>query len=218
METLGVAVLTAGRVPGPPSPPYEVAVAYPLAFDVYDGLGAVSFAALDAYPDIDHGWWCFVLQFALHDGAWYAGGGEYDNTTIPTPFARPSELDWVDWGTNGPNGVWDEEPRDRHSCCGIAGPSTARLTVTADGRTRDVRITPWNGAYVFVEPHLNSTLAGYDAAGTLLGTHSTENEPAPEYDESRAITIPFDPAVGLLNEPIITYEFREPGLRPDDAP
>jgi hypothetical protein len=210
METLGVAVLTAGRVPGPPSPPFEVGVAYPLAFDVCDRIGAVSFAALDAYPDIDHGWWCFVVQFALHDGAWHPAGGEYDNTTILTPFARPSEIEWVDWGTHGGNGVWDEEPRDRHSYCGIAATGTARLTVTAEGRTRDVRITPWNGAYVVVEPCLNSALSGYDATGSLLGTHVTDNEPAPEYDESRAITLPFDPGVGLLNEPMITLDFLEP--------
>jgi hypothetical protein len=103
-ESLGAAVLTAGHVPGPPSPPFELAVAYPLAFDVHDGIGAVSFAAFDVYPDIHRGWWCLVEQFSLQDGAWHSAGGMYDNTTIATPFERPTGIDWVDWGTDGGNG------------------------------------------------------------------------------------------------------------------
>src|SRR3954451_19576684 len=81
-ESLGVAVLTAGRVPGPPSAPFERGVAYPLAFDVCEGIGAVSFAAFDVYPDIDRGWWCLVEQFWLDDGVWRPPGGMYDNATI----------------------------------------------------------------------------------------------------------------------------------------
>jgi hypothetical protein len=208
IERLGVAVLTAGRVPGPPSPPYKRAVAYPLAFDVCDGIGAVSFAVFDVYPDIDRGWWCLVEQFSLHDGAWHPAGGLYDNTTIATPFERPAGIDWVDWGTDGGNAGWDEEPRDRHSYCGIAPVGTARLTVTTNGDTRDVRITPWNGAYVVVAAGLNSTLTGYDTEGNVLGTISTTNRPVPAYDESRAITIPFDPGNPPGGKPIITFTRR----------
>ena len=133
MESLGLAVLAAGRVPGPPKPPFEVGVAYPLAFDVCDGIAAVSLAALGVYPDIDEGWWCMVEQFSFHDGAWHFAAGEYDNSTTPTPFERPSDPDWSVWGTDGGNGGWDEEPRDRHSYCGIAPTGTARLTVSWDG-------------------------------------------------------------------------------------
>jgi hypothetical protein len=207
-ESLGVAVLTAGRVPGPPRPPFARGVAYPLAFDMSDGIGAVSFAAFDVYPDIDRGWWCLVEQFSFHDGAWRPAGGMYDNTTISTPFERPSGIDWVEWGTDGGNAGWDEEPRDRHSYCGIASVETARLTVTSNGETRDVRITPWNGAYVVVATGLNSTLTGYDIDGTVLGTISTTNRPMPVYDESRTITIPFDPKNPPRNEPIITFTRR----------
>jgi hypothetical protein len=30
----------------------------------------VSFAALDAYPDIEPGWWCVAIRFTLIDGVW----------------------------------------------------------------------------------------------------------------------------------------------------
>ena len=76
--------------------------------------------------------------------------------------------------------------------------------------TRDVRITPWNGAYVVVAAALNSTLTGYDADGNVLGTFSTTNLPVPVYDESRAITIPVDPENPPSGEPIITFTGREP--------
>jgi hypothetical protein len=209
-ETLGAAVLTAGRVPGPPTAPFERAVAYPLAFDVCDGIGAVSFAAFDVYPDIHRGWWCLVEQFVRHDGAWHPAGGLYDNTTVSTPFERPAGTDWVAWATNGGNGRWDDEPYDRHSYCGVAPVGTARLTVTTNGATRDVRITSWNGAYVVVASGLNSTLTGYGADGNVLGTFTTTNRPVPVYDEARAIRRPFDPEGPPSNEPIITFTPRKP--------
>jgi hypothetical protein len=176
LETLGSAVLTAGRVPGPPAAPYEVGVAYPLAFDVCDGIAAVSFAARDVFPDIDRGWWCLVEQFWLSDGHWEPAGGSYDNTTTATPFERPtaianSSVEWIDWVSNGGHAIWDQEPRERHSYFGIAPAHTTRLSVmTTDGRTRDVAITPWNGAWVVAATGVRSTLVGYDAAGAVLGT------------------------------------------------
>ena len=80
-------MLHARRAPGPPTPPFHAGVAYPLAFDVQDRIAAVSFAALDAYPDIEPGWWCLVEQFFLDDdGNWQRAGGSHDNTTTPAPF------------------------------------------------------------------------------------------------------------------------------------
>jgi hypothetical protein len=49
LEAIGLAVPASRRVPGPPTPPYEVGVGYPLAFDVRGRIAAVSFAALDVY-------------------------------------------------------------------------------------------------------------------------------------------------------------------------
>ena len=178
LETLGCDVLTAGAVPGRPAPPYERGVGHPLALDICDRIGAVSFAVLDAYPEIAPGWWCLVEQFALVEGTWTPAGGSHDNTTSQTPFERPravsnSSLDWVDWASFGGVGGWDEEPRERHSYFGIAVTGTMRLTVTTeDGRERDVPITPWCGAWVVAAPGRHSTLTGYDATGSVLGTVS----------------------------------------------
>ena len=83
-------------------------------------------------------------------------------------------MSWVDWHSNGGYAGWDEEPRERHSYFGIAVAGTARLTVTTtDGVERDVRITPWNGAYVVAAPGTHSTLTGYDAQGNVLGGFSS---------------------------------------------
>ncbi len=217
LETIGLAVLAAGHVPGPPALPYEVGVGYPLAFDVCGRIGAVSFAALDVYPDIALGWWCLVEQFSLHEGVWGFAGGEYDNTTTPTPFERPiavenSTLDWLDWGSNGGWGEWEDEPRERHSSFGIAPVRTTRLTLTTvDGNEREVRITPWNGAYVVVAPGPHSTLTGYDIDGDVLGTLSSEATPPPqpEIDESRRVRPPLDPDNPPMSEPILSWT-REP--------
>ena len=148
LSPIGVEVLAADRVPGPPSPQYQVGVGYPLAFDVCGRIAAVSFAALDVYPDIARGWWCLVEQFSLSDGTWRAAGGEHDNTTSPTPFERPSSVDngtvdWLDWLSFGGAPVWHDPPRRRQSYFGIAPVRTVRLTVTAeDASERELRITP----------------------------------------------------------------------------
>ncbi len=170
LKTLGTAVLTAQRVPGPPSPPFKVSEAYPLAFDVCDEIAAVSFAALGVYPDIDRGWWCMVEQFRRSDGHWHPAGGSHDNTTTSTPFERPVTGDWIEWGSHGGSSVWEEEPRERHSYFGVAPAGTARLSVTTpDGRPRDVAITPWNGAWVVVVAGPTSTLTGRDSNGAIIG-------------------------------------------------
>jgi hypothetical protein len=53
---------------------------------------------------------------------------------------------------------------------GVAPAATARLTVTDEaGRTRDLAITPWCGAYVATVEGATSRLTGYDAAGRVLG-------------------------------------------------
>jgi len=170
LETLGVAVLTARHVPGPPSPPFEVGEAYPLAFDVCDEITAVSFAALGVHPDISRGWWCLLEQFQRHDGHWHPAAGSHDNTTTATPFKRPATGDWVEWASDGGHETWEQEPRERHSCFGIAPAGTTRLSLaTPDGRTRDVAITPWSGAWVAVAPTASLTLTGRDAEGAVLG-------------------------------------------------
>lgn len=179
LAALGVEVLAAGRVPGPPNPPHEVEVGYPLAFDVCGRIAAVSFAALDVYPDIARGWWCLVEQFSFSDGTWGGAGGEHDNTTSSAPFRRPtsvenSELDWLDWLSFGGADQWDDEPRRRQSYFGIAPVHTARLTVTAaDGCERELPVTPWNGAFVVASPGTHSTLTAYDVDDNVLGTLSS---------------------------------------------
>jgi hypothetical protein len=56
-----------------------------------------------------------------------------------------------------------DEPRQRRSYFGIAPVHAARLTVTAaDGCERELRVTPWNGAFVVASPGTHSTLTGYD--------------------------------------------------------
>jgi hypothetical protein len=76
LAALGVEVLASGRVPGPPSPPHEIGVGYPLEFDVCGRIAAVTFAALDVYPDVASGWWCLVEQFSLWDRTWRPAGGK----------------------------------------------------------------------------------------------------------------------------------------------
>lgn len=175
LETLGMAVLAAKKVPAPPSRPAAVGVAYPVAFDIAGTIAAVSFVALNVYPEHLR-WWCLVEQFWLDGENWVPAGGSYDNTTTDTPFARPTRVEnsvetWVDWITDGGHGGWDVEPRERHSYCGIAPTHTARLTVTTpDGLSRSIAVNPLSGAWVVVAPGTRSTLTGYDAAGVKLGT------------------------------------------------
>jgi hypothetical protein len=115
-EPLGLDVLAAGRVDGPPRGPWSGDRAYPLALDINaaDGIAAVSFAILDMYPDIAPGWWCEAVTYSLHDGQWRYAAGESDNITAPDPFSRPgtptnSVHDWCDWHTNGGLGGWSED-------------------------------------------------------------------------------------------------------------
>jgi hypothetical protein len=54
--------------------------------------------------------------------------------------------------------------------------SDGALTVTAEnGCERELRITPWNGAFVVVSLGTHSTLTGYDVDGNVRGTLSTRN-------------------------------------------
>ena len=182
VRATGPAILDAGHVPGPPAGPFARSDAYPLAVDAggpdgADGpVGAVSYAALHPYPDIASGWWCVAVRFTFMDGAW-RDGDEFDNTTTARPFERPAAAEnstepWIDWHTNGGAGDYgsDDAPRYRHLFFGIAPAPTARLTVTDErGRTRDLSITPWCGAYVATVEGFTSTLTGYAAAGGRLG-------------------------------------------------
>ena len=174
---MGIEILEAGRLPGPPTPPYEIGVGYALAYDVCGQIAAVSFAALDVFPDLARGWWCLVEQFSsFSEEGWAHAGGEHDYATSATPFRRPesvenSKRDWVDWVSFGGAHEWEEEPRRRPSYFGIAPVRTTRLTVTSkDGRERALQITPWNGAFVVVSPGTSSTLTGSDAHGDVLGS------------------------------------------------
>jgi hypothetical protein len=65
------------------------------------------------------------------------------------------------------------------------------LTVTDEtGRTRDLQITPWNGAYVAIVAGAHSTLTGYDDHGERLGSlkpmdgfpQEPEHEPPPGWE------------------------------------
>jgi hypothetical protein len=201
-DRLGREVLEAGRVDGPPRGPWRRDFAYPLALDidVAQGIAAVSFAILDMYPDIEPGWWCEAVTYSFRDGRWRHAGGESDNSTALDPFSRPtaatnSIYSWCAWPSNGGLGDWSDQdlPRWRHTFFGIAPTTTARLTVTDEtGRTRDLMITPWNGAYVAVIAGAYSTLTAYDERGTVLGSFQPMDgvrdepqqvpEPAPDYE------------------------------------
>jgi len=186
---LGLEVLTEAAVHPPPYGPYVHGVAYPIAVDVDGMLGAVSFATWDLYPGmLEAQWWCTVELFAHYDGEWGSCGGEHDNTTSPTPFQRPyaaaSDPDnWVHWHTNGPVGIWEQEPRQRISFFGVAPMETERLVVRSkDGRERALRITAWNGAYVAVVAGDTATLTGYGANGRRLGAFDIPGDVAPDPD------------------------------------
>ncbi|HEY6759923.1 MAG TPA: hypothetical protein VI318_10545 [Baekduia sp.] len=180
-ERLGLEVLAARHVAGPPPEPRRPDRPHPLALDVNaaHGIAAVSFAIFDMYPDIARGWWCEAVTFSFRDGQWCYAGGESDNSTTPDPFSRPDRATnsvhgWCDWHSNGGLGEWtDDPPEERHTFFGIAPAGTARLTVTdAEGSARDLLITPWNGAYVAVVAGAHSTLTGYDRRGDVLGSLS----------------------------------------------
>jgi hypothetical protein len=170
---LGLAVLTAEAVHPPPYGPYLHGPVHPIAFDIEGALGAVSFATWDMYPGMldPAEWWCTVELFVRGDAGWGSCWGQYDNTTTPTPFQRPAaDGYWIAWHSNGGADEWDDEPRRRFSFFGVAPTGTERLTVRGeDGRERDLRITPWNGAYVAVVAGATATLTGYDADGRRLG-------------------------------------------------
>jgi hypothetical protein len=178
---LGLRVLSEAAVHPPPLGPYVHGVAYPIAFDIDGALGAVSFGAWDLYPGmLEAQWWCTVELFVRYGDGWGSCGGEHDNTTSATPFHRPADGDWIEWHSNGGGGRWVEEPRARFSFFGIAPAGTERLTVRdEDGRERDLRITPWNGAYVAVVAGETATLSGYDASGHLLGAYDLPGEAEP---------------------------------------
>jgi hypothetical protein len=177
----GAALLAGGVVPGPPSGPFVEGRAYPLAVDVDSSTAAVSYAALNPYPDLEPGWWCVAVRFSLMDGAWRAGD-ETDNCTTQRPFERPSgaqnsQQTWVDWhSSSGVGDYGQDEPRYRHMLFGIAPAATARLTVTDEtDRDRDLVITRWCGAYVATVEGSYSRLTGYDHAGRSIGSFICED-------------------------------------------
>lgn len=174
-----------------PGPPVGNVDSYPLAVDIDGDVGAVSWALLNAHPHIDTGWWCEAVMYGHGPGGWGEITAGDDNTTSPTPFERPkvvtnSTMEWMDWGSQGGLAVWgepgDSDHIERHVLFGIAPVGTARLTVTTpDGRERDLRITPWNGAYVAVVEGDDSLLTGFGHGGELLGTIARQHAgPGPE--------------------------------------
>jgi hypothetical protein len=184
----GRALLTAGAVPTPPEGPFAEGRAYPLAMDRDRDVAAVSFAALNAYPGIEAGWWCVAVGFTLVDGVWHEAGQD-DNSTTQRPFERRATVEnstspWIDWHSNGSLGGYGEHdgdpPRHRHMFFGIAPTGTARLTITdAAGRERDLRITPWCGPYVAAVEGDYSKLWGYGEDGRLLGSFVCQDGEAP---------------------------------------
>jgi hypothetical protein len=191
VRTLGPSLLAVDLVPGPPEGPFVEGRAYPLAVDVDGSTGAVSYAALDPYPDIEPGWWCVATRFTLVDGVWHDGAQD-DNSTTQQPFERPAEVEnstsaWFDWHSNGGLGGdserMGEPPRYRHMFFGIAPAGTVRLTVTdATARERDLTITPWCGAYVATVEGPFSRLTGYGDNGQELGSLLCSDGPTPEPD------------------------------------
>jgi hypothetical protein len=183
MEAKAQRVLETREVPLPPAGSVETGVGYPLAVDVDGDLAAVSFAVLDMYPDIQPGMWCVALIYRRRENGWVEAS-EHDNTTTPRPFERPlaAENDvagWIDWHSNSGVG-WSEEHGEMHSYFGIAPVTTARLTVTpAAGSERDIRITPFNGAYVVAVAGSESTLTGYSPEGSRLGAFSYQGSGGP---------------------------------------
>jgi hypothetical protein len=158
----GPEILESRQLPPAPTGDLEARVRYPLAFDLVDDVGAVSFAVPELYPDIAPGMWCVAVVYRRLDGVWVEAD-EHDNTTTAHPFRRPatvenSSVSWVDWHSNSLG-----------SCFGIATAATARLTVTTNGVERDLRISPESGAYVAASYGPRTTLAGYAADGTRLG-------------------------------------------------
>jgi hypothetical protein len=174
-------ILETREVEGPPAGPFVPGRAYPLAFDVDGDFGAVSYAALDPYPDIEPGWWCVAVAFK-RSGATWCENGDQDNTTTPEPFTRPTVAEsWTAWHSNG--GLWGngDPVRYHHVFFGIAPATTARLTVTdRSGRARELAVTPWCGAYVAVVDGDFSRLTGYDRGGRELGSLICNDGPAPE--------------------------------------
>jgi hypothetical protein len=148
--------------------------------------GAVSYAALDLYPEIAPGWWCVAIRFARGDDGGWQDLDEDDNATRQRPFERPvaaenSTLPWLDWHSNCRLGGYGDPLRYRHMLFGIAPTTTARLTVTDEtGRERDVAITPWCGACV---EGTFSRLAGYDHNGEPRGSFVCRHDPTPELDD-----------------------------------
>jgi hypothetical protein len=150
------------------------------------------------YPDIAPGWWCGAVTFSFRDGQWHYAAGESDDSTAADPFSRPSKATnsvhgWCDWHSNGGLGGWSEDdpPEWRHTFFGIAPAGTARLTVTDEtSRTRDLQITPWNGAYIAIVAGAHSMLTGYDDRGNVLGSfkpmdgfpHEPEPVPPPGWE------------------------------------
>ena len=167
-------ILDAGALPPPPAEPLSPGVRHPLAFDRDGDLGAISFAVFDLHPRIARGMWCEALIYTRGRAGRWTEIGEHDNTTSPCPFERPqsaenSEESWIDWHSN--DGL---RQGGTYECLtgffGIAPVTTARLTVTAEGRTeRDLRITPESGAYVAAVPAAAWTLTGYGMDGERLG-------------------------------------------------
>src|SRR5262249_46384873 len=101
-ELLGAVVLARGTVDPPAHGTPVRDVAYPIAFDAGELLGAVAFATWDPYPgDFEPEWWCTVELFLRYPDGWHSCGGEHDNTTSATPFERPVEGDWIEWHSNG---------------------------------------------------------------------------------------------------------------------
>ena len=73
-----------------------------------------------------------------------------------------------------------DAPRTRFSFFGVAPAGSERLTVRdEEGHERDLRITPWNGAYVAAVAGETATLSGYDVSGHLLGAYDLPGEAEP---------------------------------------
>jgi hypothetical protein len=159
-------------------------VAYLLAIDVAEDVGATLFAVLNAYPDIASGMWCLAFMFRRSPNGWVEAS-EVGGSTAADPFSRPTEvqnstLPWVDWLLPGGAG-WSDEHGWSHLLWGIAPTATHRLTIQSAGKPeRDLQITPFSGAFVVAVPSASSVLSGYDQAGRRIGTMTKPERLAPD--------------------------------------
>ena len=168
-----LAVAEAGAVPGPPPAGWDE-TSHVIAMHTTSRAVAVLTVGRSSSTAR---WFTTAIVFDRRDGGHLLPAEEYFDVAGNEPFCRPvvpsnSLLDWVDWPATGPK-VTIESPGEeirRRTFVGFVVPSVERLTVTiGDGRTRDVPITHYNGAFIAVADDHSFELNAYDKDGRRIG-------------------------------------------------